>query len=93
MRQLLYNYSSLIAIILCYHWHRLLQITGSDLCLEKCKLSILAWHNNNLWGLPETSSIEEFQGDVYMGSDEDPRHLKVKVERIEPWIGERILGV
>jgi hypothetical protein len=31
------------------HWHRLLQITGGDLCLEKCKVSVLTWHYNNRW--------------------------------------------
>ena len=39
------------------HWQRLLQITGGNLCLEKCKVGILAWHKKNYWGLPTACAI------------------------------------
>jgi hypothetical protein len=75
------------------HWHRLLKITGGDLCLEKCKLSILSWNNTNLWGLPSISTLEEFPGCVSMDNTHQDHQEQVDLERIEPWQGERILGV
>ena len=75
------------------HWHRLLQITGGDLCLDKCKVSVLTWNTNNYWGIPTPSTISQFPGEVTMISDLDPYKEKVVLERIEPNVGERILGV
>ena len=75
------------------HWHRLLQITGGDLCLDKCKVSVLSWNTNNYWGIPRPSTITQFPGEVTMTSDLDPHKEIVVLERIEPHVGERILGV
>ena len=75
------------------HWHRLLQITGGDLCLEKCKVSVLTWHYNNCWGLPTACTKQECQGDIIMVSALDPFQKHEKLDRIESWTGKRILGV
>jgi hypothetical protein len=75
------------------HWHRLLQITGGDLCLEKCKVSILAWRFNNCWGLPTVCSTNDSPGNITMVSALDPFHQQETIDRIEPWTGERILGI
>jgi hypothetical protein len=44
------------------HWCRLLQVTGGDLCLEKCKVSVMTWKWNNYWGIPNLQSIQETRG-------------------------------
>jgi hypothetical protein len=75
------------------HWHRLLQITGGDLCLDKCKVSVLAWTTTNYWGLPTACTITQFPGEVIMNAEKDVIQETFTLERIEPWIGERILGV
>ena len=75
------------------HWQRLLQITGGDLCLEKCKVGILAWNNNNYWGLPAICSNADFPGNICMVSDLDPYRETFQLDRIEPAEGARILGV
>ena len=31
-------------------WHGLLRLTGGDLALEKCKISILCWKKHGYWG-------------------------------------------
>ena len=79
--------------VMMSHWHRLLQITGGDLCLDKCKVSVLSWHHNNCWGLPTACTIDQFPGEVMMNSELDPLQGALNLERIEPWVGERILGV
>ena len=75
------------------HWNRLLQITGGDLCLEKCKISVLAWNTTNYWGHSNISNVTQFPGNVKMKSELDPLQGTVTLDRIEPTLGERILGV
>ena len=71
-------------------WNRLLQLTGGDLSLSKCKVSILKW-KQNYWGISFPSSMQDNANTITIthesGTKEDT------IERINPWEAERVLGL
>ena len=44
-------------------WHRLLRITGGDLSVDKCKISIMRWEQRGIWGLPSPETMKENKRD------------------------------
>lgn len=75
------------------HWQKLLQVTGGDLSLDKCKVSIMVWKRNNYWGKPGMMSTQEAEGTVRVSSAFDQHQVEWDLERLEPWKAERVLGV
>ena len=74
-----------------HEWHKLLQITGGDLSLDKCKLTILKWRQ-----------VGERGNMTYVNEDDNMKTIELqsihddnvkKVERINPDKAERVLGV
>ena len=49
-------------------WQKLLQITGGDLSLEKCKVSIMKWHQRGEWGRIELATKRSNPGTVSVTS-------------------------
>ena len=72
-------------------WHKLLQITGGDLCLEKCKLIIMRWkqvgERGNLVLMRKIDCNETIK--ISSIHDDTPK----QVERIDPDNAERVLGI
>ncbi len=73
-------------------WNKLLQITGGDLCLDKCEVSVMSWKFTE-WGIPKLQSQREFPGTVEIASCLDKYNTKFQLLRKEPWEAERVLGV
>jgi hypothetical protein len=74
-------------------WQDLLNVSGGDLSLTKCKVGFANYkfvrnsHTDTVW----IKTIEEDPGDVYL----QPFHQdkpKVCIKRLQPWEGERYLG-
>ena len=72
-------------------WLKLLQMTGGDLSLSKCKISILKWQKKGSRGNITMVSKQQEGGTVTMTSTTDG--VEEKLERLEPWETERILGL
>ena len=75
-----------------HEWHKLLQITGGDLSLDKCKIILLKWKQvgergnmNFVRKISEEDTIKITS--VHNGENE--QHL----ERLDPDKAERILGI
>ena len=73
-------------------WQKLLQLTGGDLCLEKCKVTVQKWKQEGEWGKiiwerknkdEETINIQSIKS----GSKQE------KLGRLDPDQAERVLGV
>ena len=73
-------------------WQKLLQITGGDLSLGKCKISIMKWRYRGPRGNPEMVSKEEYPGTVVAESVLNQGSTE-QLERLNPWEAEKILGV
>ena len=74
--------------------HKLLQLTGGDLSLEKCKVIVLKWvqDSNSPRGNLIPATKEKYPGTVMSESLLD-KSQKYSLERIDPGDAERVLGV
>ena len=71
-------------------WHSLLLLTGGDLSLDKCKISILRWKQRGIWGLQSPEKMSENNDTLTIvpdGGTEETLH------RLEYNEAERILGI
>ena len=71
-------------------WHSLLLLTGGDLSLDKCKISILRWKQRGIWGLQSPEKMSENNDTLAIvpnGGTEETLH------RLEYNEAERILGI
>ena len=70
-------------------WHRILQITGGNLAIDKCTCTVMKWQWSNTYGLPSLASNKDFPGTVTIV--DAGKHISLK--RLEPWQAERQLGL
>ena len=73
-------------------WNKLLQITGGDLCLEKCEYSVMHWEYDKK-GIPYMTPSKHIQDEVVVQSALDPHKGKYTLTRIEPNEANRVLGI
>ena len=73
-------------------WHRLLQVTGGDLCLEKCELSAMIWKFDSV-GVPLLEAKRDNPTTIQLGSTVHPTQEMIPIERIDPWDASRVLGI
>ena len=73
-------------------WQKLLQITGGDLSLGKCKISIMKWVYLGPRGTPTMVSMEKMPGTIRAKSVFEKFRV-FELERLNPWQAEKILGV
>ena len=71
-------------------WNKLLQLTGGDLSLGKCKVSVLKW-KQNYWGILYPEPIKH-QNETITISDKSDYNTEI-LERLEPDNAERMLGL
>ena len=71
-------------------WNKLLKLTGGDLSLDKCKISIMHW-KRNYWGIHQLSTFAD--NNMTIDISHESGQNKDTLERIEPWNAERVLGL
>ena len=75
----------------CLHqWHKLLLLTGGDLSLDKCKISILRWKQRGLWGLQSPEKLSENNDTLTIVPEGG---TKETLHRLDYNEAERILGI
>ena len=74
-------------------WHKLLQITGGDLALEKCTCTVMKWKWGSTYGIPALCSSKDFPGSIQVQSSLDPFQQTHSLHRLEPWEAQRQLGI
>ena len=73
-------------------WLKILQITGGDLSLGKCKITIMKWKQKGWRGNMVMETKDQAPGTVNITSIKT--HSKEeRLERLNPWEAERILGL
>ena len=73
-------------------WNKLLQITGGDLCLDKCEYSVMKWQYNNK-GIPYMVPSTQIQEEVTVTSVLDTQQEEQIIKRLEPGNATRVLGI
>ena len=72
-------------------WLNLLRITGGDLSLTKCKITIMKWKKQGWRNQMVLESAKQSPGTVHLKNNTTGE--MESLERIEPWEAERILGL
>ena len=73
-------------------WQKLLQLTGGDLSLDKCKVTFLAWYQNGEWGRVQMEKIAPEEKYLEVRSVKNDAKAE-RMERLEPTHAERVLGI
>ncbi len=73
-------------------WNKLLQVTGGNLCLEKCEVSAMLWKYDRM-GVPSLVGKTDNPITVEVASSLDTQHKPVQLKRLEPWEASRVLGL
>ena len=73
-------------------WHKLLQLTGGDLSLDKCKVTIMKWVQEGEWGRIHLVTKKKVPGTVEISSILNQQKTE-KLERLDPTEAERVLGI
>ena len=73
-------------------WQKLLQITGGDLCIDKCKITIMKWKQDGAWGRLKLESMKENERHIEIRSIKN-NEKKEYLERLDPNHAERVLGI
>ena len=72
-------------------WNKLLQVTGGDLCLEKCEVTAMYWTYDSM-GVLQMLSKNTDQATVVVSNSSQA--LKgIKIARIDPREASRVLGI
>ena len=74
-------------------WQQLLQITGGDLSLGKCTVSIMHWKWQGWAGIPTMTTGKTCKGTIETTSVIDETQQLQSIRRIKPWEAERQLGI
>ena len=75
-----------------WEWHKLLQLTGCDLSLGKCQVTIMKWVQEGEWGELNLVKKNKHPGTVQISSILD-KETKVTLGRLDPTEAERVLGI
>ena len=74
-------------------WRKLLQITGGDLSIEKCKIILLKWKQTGIRG-NYTYDLHHDEEETIKLQSKKEGHISTEcVERIDPNQAERVLGI
>ena len=73
-------------------WMNLLRITGGDLSLGKCKVTVMRWKKTGWRNKMILESKQQAPGTVQIQKEKNSEDV-VQLERLEPWQSERILGL
>ena len=73
-------------------WQKLLQLTGGDLSLDKCKITVLKWVQTGVWGRVNIEKIKPQEEKLAVCSIKNKQKQEF-LERLEPTHAERVLGV
>ena len=75
-----------------HEWQKLLQLTGGDLSLDKCKITIMHWYQEGEWGQLKLTTKKQQSGTIRTKSIKDTYRVQ-ELERLEPHEAERVLGI
>ena len=75
-----------------HEWHKILQITGGDLCLEKCTLILMKWKQVGECGNMVLASKKDDEKNLTITSVLDTSNEQ-QLKRIDPHQAERVLGI
>ena len=73
-------------------WQKLLQLTGGDLCIDKCKITIMKWKQEGEWGRIKFERMKKNEKQIEIKSIKNTGK-KEFMERLDPDQAERVLGV
>ena len=76
------------------HWRNILRITGGDLAVQKCTVTLMKWQWGDRTGTPSMmTSAHGALGTVTIPDVVDGNETTVSLRRLEPNVGERQLGI
>ena len=71
-------------------WQKLLQLTGGDLTLDKCKVTVMKWYQNGEWGRIKLK--KPIDDKLQVTSIKNKTQVET-LERLNPHDAERVLGI
>ena len=75
------------------HWKKILRITGGDLAVSKCTVSLMKWEWSSTTGIPRMMSKKSAPGTICINDITEGSHETVSLRRLEPYESEKQLGI
>ena len=75
------------------HWRKILQVTGGDLAVHKCAVTLIKWKWSETSTIPSMMNSNEAPGTIILPDINGENASSLQLRRLEPTESERQLGI